>query len=384
MAAPQPGVTTGAHVPSGCVTDRPSLARMMPAGAAAADQPAHRAGPLPPIHALFTRRFGGGDALLELARLRFTQAGMAAELYADNPGELERVLPFVPPHPSLPTVHLSRGMNLLADADRAAVEEFAQRFAGRLAGLVIHDRAEMGNGDDRLLAAMGQLNAGLSRWPDAPLVFIEYAAGMEPARFAAMAKALSDLERISCCIDVGHVGIRQAKAAFARRHPGIDLPAAGPADPRLPGVVADVDDAVRGALPDVIELTRSIGRLGKHVHFHLHDGHPLVGGLSDHFSFLTRLPIPFMHDGRQSLDMLYGPKGLAAIVSAARHACGPGGVSFTLEIHQVEGRLPVADAEVRGPLRNPADITNAERMNYWLAVMAENAALVEASLSAGG
>jgi hypothetical protein len=356
---------------------------MMPPDAAV-DQPANQAAPVPPVHALFAKRFGGGDALLELARLRFSQAGMAAELYADSPGELEHVLQFVPPHRSLPTVHLNRGMNLLAEADRAVVAEFAERFAGRLAGLVIHDRAEMGNGDERLLSAMGELNARLGRRPGTPLVFIEYAAGVEPTRFAAMAAALSEFDRISCCIDVGHVGIRQANAAFARRHPGIDLRAAGVADPRLPGIAADIDEAVRGALPIVIEMTRSIASLGKHVHFHLHDGHPLVGGLSDHFSFLTRLPVPFTHGGRQSLDMLYGPKGLAAIVSAARQACGPGLASFTLEIHQVEGRLPLTDAAAAGLSPDSPDTTNAERMNQWLAVMAENATLVEASLPAEG
>jgi hypothetical protein len=340
--------------------------------------------PLPPIHALFAKRFGGDDALLELARLRFSQAGMAAELYADSPGELEHVLRFVPPHPSLPTVHLNRGMNLLTEAGRAIAGEFAERFAGRLAGLVIHDRAEMCDEDERLRAAMCDLNARLDKMPGTPMVFIEYAAGVEPTRFAAMAAALGEFERISCCIDVGHVGIRQANAAFARRHPGIDLRSAGAADPRMPGLAADVDEAVRSALPDVIELTRSIASLGKHVHFHLHDGHPLAGGLSDHFSFLTRLPVPFTHEGRQSLDMLYGPKGLAAIVAAARQACGPGLVSFTLEIHQVRGRLPLAGTGAAGLFADSPDITDAERMNQWLAVMAENATLVEASVTAGG
>jgi hypothetical protein len=49
-------------------------------------------------------------------------------------------------------------------------------------------------------------------------------------------------------------------------------------------------------------------------------------------------------------------------------------VSFTLEIHQVEGRLPLADAS--GLFRHWQDLTNAERMNYWLSVLAENAMLI--------
>jgi hypothetical protein len=85
-------------------------------------------------------------------------------------------------------------------------------------------------------------------------------------------------------------------------------------------MVADVHDAVAGALPDALDVIRSLGRLGKQLHFHLHDGHPMIPGLPDHFSFLTRLPIPFSYQGRQSLSTMYGPDGLAAIVSAAVEA----------------------------------------------------------------
>ena len=72
-----------------------------------------------PLHALFQRRVAGDDALLQLAGLRFAQMGLAAETYADTPGELEHVLRFVPPHPCLPTVHLNRGINVLNEQGRA-------------------------------------------------------------------------------------------------------------------------------------------------------------------------------------------------------------------------------------------------------------------------
>ena len=115
------------------------------------------------------------------------------------------------------------------------------------------------------------------------------------------------------------------------------------------------------------------------MHFHLHDGHPLIRGLPDHFTFLTRLPIPFSYQGRQSLSMMYGPGGLASIVSAATGACRPQAVSFTLEIHQVEGRLPLADASRL--FSRWRDTTNAERMNYWLSVLGENALLISECLT---
>ena len=331
-------------------------------------------GVLGPLHALFQRRVAGDDALLKLAGLRFAQMGLAAEVYADTPDELDHVLQFVPPHPYLPVVHLNRRINVLHERSRAVIAEFADRFAGRLAGVVVHDSREMEAQTDRLLTVMRELNARLCERPGGPVVFLEYAVGLEPGWFVEVAERLQEAERVSCCIDVGHIGIRQASARFARRHPGLSLGDLNPGDGRLPDLVADVQDAVGDALRDVLDVTRSIGRLGKQVHFHLHDGHPLIPGLADHFSFLARLPIPFSYQGRESLSMMYGPSGLDSIVSAAIGASCPRGVSFTLEIHQVEGRLPLADA---APLFSYwRDLTNAERMNYWLSVLGENAMLV--------
>ena len=327
-----------------------------------------------PVYALFQQRIDGDDALLKLAGLRFAQMGAAAEVYADSPDQLEYVLQFVPSHARLPIVHLSRRVNVLHGRDRAVVREFADRFAGRVAGLVVHDKREMAGNTDRLLAAMRELNAHLCQRPDSPLVFLEYAAGLDRGWFIEVAERLQAAERVSCCIDVGHIGLRQATARFERRHPGLDLKKLSPMDDRLPGLVADVQDAVGSALPHVLEVIGSLGRVGKHVHFHLHDGHPLIPGLRDHFSFLTRLPIPFSYEGRRSLSTMYGPSGLASIVSTATAACAPHGVSFTFEIHQVEGRLPLGDAA--GLFPHWQDTTNAERMNHWLSVLSENALLI--------
>ena len=226
------------------------------------------------VHALFQQRVDGDDALLRLAQLRFAQMGAAAEVYADTPDQLEHLLQFVPAYPRLPMVHLSRGINVLHGRDRAVVREFADRFAGRIAGLVVHDKREMGAQTDRLLAAMRELNAHLCGRPAGPLVFLEYAAGLDRGWFIEVAERLQDAERVSCCIDVGHVGLRQVTARFGDSHPGLDLKKLGPADHRLPDLMADIQDAVESALPHVLDVTRSLGRLGKHVHFHLHDGHP--------------------------------------------------------------------------------------------------------------
>jgi hypothetical protein len=164
------------------------------------------------VHALFQRRVEGDDALLRLAGLRFAQMGAAAEVYADTPDQLDYVLPFVPAHTRLPMVHLSRGLNVLHRRDRAVVGEFADRFAGRVAGLVVHDKREMGTQTDRLLAGMRELNARLRERPGGPLVFLEYAAGLDRGWFVEVAERLQDAERVSCCIDV--------TSASDRRPPG--------------------------------------------------------------------------------------------------------------------------------------------------------------------
>jgi hypothetical protein len=343
-------------------------------------QPAGDPAWLPPIHALFLERYPGDDALLKLAALRFRQQGLAAELYADTLDQLDRVLPYVPPHPRLPTVHLNRSLNMLKDRDRDVVEEFAGRFAGRLSGMVVHDQPEMGEQTENLVAGLRDLDGRLARWPDAPWVFLEYAARHEPSWFVEVAEQLKDTDRISCCLDIGHIGIRQAYARFAREHPRLSLQSLSTVDERLPGLVADVQDTVLAAPQDIIAMTRSIGQLGKNVHFHLHDGHPLVGGLADHFTFLARLPVPFCYQGRESLAMMYGPAGLTAIVAAATDAIGLDRVSFTLEIHQVGGRLPVGDAA--GLFAHWEDLASAERMNYWLSVLAQNAMLVREAIPA--
>jgi hypothetical protein len=332
-----------------------------------------------PVHGLFQRRVAGDDALLKLAGLRFAQMGLAAEVYADTPDELEYVLGFVPPHLFLPVVHLNRRINVLDEGGYGVVGEFADRFAGRIAGLVVHDKHEMGERTARLLSVMRRLDARLSERPGGPLVFLEYAAGLEPGWFVEVAERLRDAERVSCCIDVGHIGMRQAAARFTHSHPGLSLGDLNPQDGRLPDLVADVQASVEGAARDVLDTIHALGSVGKHLHFHLHDGHPLIRGLSDHFTFLTRLPIPFSYQGRQSLSMMYGPGGLASIVSAALDACRPQAVSFTLEIHQVEGRLPLGDASRL--FSRWRDTTNAERMNYWLSVLGENALLISEYLT---
>ena len=332
----------------------------------------------PAVHALFQRRFEGDDALLRLAHLRFVQAGLAAEVYADTPEQLDHVLGFTPPPGHLPTVHLNRTVNLLHAPDRRLVQDYAVRFSGRVSGLVVHDQRDMATRIPELMRGLRELDAQLAAATSPPYVFLEYAAGLDPDLFIDIARRMAEIERVSVCIDVGHVGIRQSRVHFRERHPDLDLAALHPGDRRLQSLAAEVQEATASALPAVLEMTHALARIDKRVHFHLHDGHPVIPGLSDHFSFLTQVAVPFDHEGRRSLDPMFGPSGLAAIVSAAIDSFGAERASLTLEIHQTEGRLPLGDAA--SLFRHWRDLTNAERMNYGLSVLAQNNMLLSSSV----
>src|SRR5215831_1100938 len=98
---------------------------------------------VPPLYGLFQKRIAGDDSLLLLARLRFAQTGLGAEVYAGSEDELEWILGFVPEQRIPPMVHLSRSLDLLREDHRRLIARFATRFAGRICGLIVHDRTEM-------------------------------------------------------------------------------------------------------------------------------------------------------------------------------------------------------------------------------------------------
>jgi hypothetical protein len=140
----------------------------------------------------------------------------------------------------------------------------------------------------------------------------------------------------------------------------------------------DVAASVGSALPAVLDLIRVLGSLGKPLHFHLHDGHPLSTfspfGVSDHLSFLAEIPLPFEYRGRRSAPLMFGPDGLAQIVKQAVERVPPAPVSFTFEIHPTFERRPLDDAAQL--FAHWSDKANAERMNHWLWTIASNQRLI--------
>ena len=172
----------------------------------------------PGVRALFQQRLSGDDALLRLAERRFREAGMPAEVYAENPDQLEYLLGYVPEHDTLPVVHLNRSADLLRQSGRDLIESFATRFAGRVAGLVVHDKASMAERLSDVVDTMRALGTPPTPNSGRPTVYLEYAAGLPVDRFAALSDQLAEVELASLCIDIGHVAIKHARSVSLTSH----------------------------------------------------------------------------------------------------------------------------------------------------------------------
>jgi len=334
---------------------------------------------LPHTLAIFQKRIDGDDALLELARLRFKDAGLGPEFYAGSVEELSWLLNFRPWPEAPATVHLARDIDLFSPSGRSQVLDFAGRFGSRIFGFVVHDQAEIPAQREAYLAALGEINRELLAMPDRPLLFIEYAVGLEPDFFCGLMESVRDLAQVSACLDVGHLGIRQIRADYRTRDPDRDVCAWRLDDPELPPRMADIAASVATALPVVLKTIKQLGRLGKPLHLHLHDGHPLSTfspfGVADHLGFEQEIPIPFSYQGQTSLATMFGPQGLAAIVNASLVAVPPQLLSLSLEIHPTGERDPLAEWRTR-LFPHWTDTTNAELQNNWLSILERNHELV--------
>jgi hypothetical protein len=327
---------------------------------------------------LLEKRIDGDDCLLELAKRRFAQDRLGAEVHGGGIEPLEYLLRFRPA-PDLPVViHLPRDFKVQDEGTRQRITELAARFAGRVHGMVIHDHPDLASQPRPYLQAVEDQNRRLERVPNAPLLFIEYAVGLPLAVFAEFFIGIRRLALISTCLDSGHVGIYVARQTYAKGHSGEDVCALKSLPPHLPAVMPDVEAAKTAALPALLDLIRSVGALGKPIHFHLHDGHPLSRvspfGVSDHLGFDAEIPLPFGYRGRRNAPPLYGPAGLSKIIATALQAAQPQAVSFTLEIHPTFERAPLG---AEAPLfHHWTDKTNAEKMNHWVGVLLRNHTLL--------
>jgi hypothetical protein len=227
---------------------------------------------------------------------------------------------------------------------------------------------------EEYISAAWRLEGQLEKIAQCPMVFVEYAAGLEPADFVRFFTRILDLDRISACVDIGHVGIREARAVYARSHRGEDICALKSQPNWLPAVMADVQAAVASGAVVTLDLVERLAQLKKPLHFHLHDGHPLSTfspfGVSDHLGFFAEIPLNFEFDGRRAVSPMFGPAGLSKLVGRAVELLGPGRCCFTLEIHPTGERLALDSAA--SLFNHWTDKTNAEKMNHWLAVLCRN------------
>ena len=330
------------------------------------------------MFALFQKRIDGDDSLLELARLRFREAGLCPEFYAESTAELEWLLKFKPSQSSPAMVHLPRETNLFARPGRNMVMDFARVFKGRVFGLVVHDQTDIADRFDEYISRLREIDRELKKSEGGPLLFIEYAAGLAPEAYINIFKTVFDLHCISACIDVGHIGLRHAQMAYQQKHPDRDIFALKADDPQLPALIDDIQEAAGSAREGVLHVIRQLGQLDKPLHMHLHDGHPLSSespfGTSDHLSFLEGIPLPFEYKGNNSVSPMFGPSGLTGIVDEALQSAGPERVSFSLEIHPTTERLALGNASYL--FSHWIDKGNAEKMNSWLWTLIENQRLI--------
>ena len=330
---------------------------------------------------------------------------MGAEFHAGLPEKLEALLRFRPSPQQPVVVHLPRDLNLADAPARGRILDFATRFKGRVHGMVIHDHTDMVRSPEQYLQAALEMEAWLEPLQGSPWLFVEYAAGLDPDVFLRFFESTRALTRISACIDIGHVGTRQAQVAYEQRHPGQDICALKSRPAELPAAMAEIDQAVATSLPTVLKVVEGIRQLGKPFHFHLHDGHPLSTfspfGVADHLSFRSEIPIGFEHRGRRAVPLMFGPDGLKQIVRRALGPDGTASVTFTLEIHPTFERLPLGDgcgveepAEAGTPNLSCAgwgedaalfshwvDKTHAEEMNHWVNILTDNRRLVKELLT---
>ena len=330
---------------------------------------------------LFEQRIAGDDSLLKLAARRFQEAGMGTEMHASSSEQLEWLLGFRLSDAPL-VLHLPRDESLLASHSVERILRFARGFAGRLRGMVLHDERALVSQSEQYLAAARSLNGELEKIAHSPWLLIEYAVGLEPVDFIEFFSTVADLGRVSACIDIGHVGIRAARAAFAARHRGEDVCSLKTQPPHLPTLLPEVEEAVACGVATVLDVVEAICGLHKPVHFHLHDGHPLSTfspfGVSDHLSFFREIPLNFEYQGKPGVAPMFGPEGLARVVKRALDACGAADLSFTLEIHPSGERLALGEAAAL--FTHWTDKTNAEQMNHWLSVLGQNHALLQRAI----
>jgi hypothetical protein len=340
---------------------------------------------MPPSFAIFHRQIDGDEALFRLARVEFERAGLGAEIYPGSVREALYTWRFVPRTSERHVVHLPRHWNVLSRAGREQVVAFAAALRGRARGLVLHDHQSWSERPDELLRALGALDGALASSPGAPPLFVEYAAGLELDAFSALLEAAAPLSRISACIDTGHVALFSARRRLEAARPGLDALALEPDQPGIVELLPLFEKTTEEVRGDVADFTARLARIGKPLHFHLHDGHLLSRhsvyfadhGVRDHLSFRQPIPVPTWVSPSGQLSTVLGEAGLRRLLGAALAELPGESLSLTLEIHPTRER-PRKPLGEHAPLFSRwTDLGHAEVTHHWLGVLVAEYAWVK-------
>lgn len=329
----------------------------------------------PEFFAIFHRNLSGDESLLRLFQAKFEAAGLGAEFY---PADLEDALctwRFAPRTSSHHMVHLPRHWDVFVEPDRERVLDMASGLAGRARGLVLHDRGDWPARHGELMAALGDVQRRLSRRHDPTMIFLEYAAGLELEQYAELIEAVQALPHLSACIDTGHVMVFTARAVLRRL-----LPEVNPDQPEtLERVSRDrlasaVEEAERQARAALLALARSLSRLAKPMHVHLHDGHLFsrwsMFPVSDH------APIGWDAGSAPCGRPLLGREGLTDFLRALLAHGAHGRTSITLEVHPGRGREHLPLGPYAPLFAHWSDLTHAEMTNAWIELLLTQHTLV--------
>lgn len=335
---------------------------------------------LPEVFGILHRHFPGDQALLQLAQAQLECAGMGAEVYPGTVDEALAEWPYVPSGLPRHVVHLPRNWDIFSSSDRGFILAFAHALAGRVRGLVFHDQPDWAKRSAELIVELGELNERLQLVAGQPMLYLEYAAGLDPGTYASIVERMAPLNRISACIDTGHVTIFVANRWMAARHPDLPLAPLDPLDVGVASIAADLAAAGQQATDELVAVVDRIARLGKPVHFHLHDGHLLSRlsryGVRDHLPFGTRIPVSPAASPDGTLSTFLGTEGLGRVLAAARAELSAADVSLTLEIHPHLQLMRKPLGPLGSLFSHWADLANAELTHAWLDQVTEQAALV--------
>src|SRR5205085_1652107 len=109
------------------------------------------------------------------------------EFYAASPAELRLEQQFHPRQPSqTSTVHLPRFLRVFDRRCHEAILAFSEACDPTVRGMVLHDQPEVASQLDEYIHAVVALDQRLRDQGPGPMLFIEYACGLEIPQFVRL------------------------------------------------------------------------------------------------------------------------------------------------------------------------------------------------------